>query len=152
MLSARSEYTIGIALLITAAVTYSTAGIFTKGVEATAWAVIFWRGLFASLFTTGWTLNRRNFRSNFFQMGYSGWTVGLVGAVGTAAFISAFKLTSIANVSLIYASAPLIAAVFSRYFIGEKISHRTLFGCVAAITGVAIIVWGSIGQLSLIHI
>lgn len=33
-------------------------------------------------------------------MGKSGWTVGIVGAVGTAAFISAFKLTSIASVTL----------------------------------------------------
>ena len=48
----RSQYSIGILLLVGAAVTYSTAGVFTKGVVAGAWAVIFWRGLFAAAFTT----------------------------------------------------------------------------------------------------
>ncbi len=54
----RTEYAIGIMLLVAAAVTYSTAGIFTKGVIAGAWAVIFWRGLFAVAFTTGWTISQ----------------------------------------------------------------------------------------------
>jgi len=145
----RSEYSIGVALLVVAAVTYSTAGIFTKGVEAAAWSVIFWRGLFAAAFTTGWTLKRKTFQSNFFAMGYSGWAVGLVGAVGTAAFIPAFKLTSIANVSLIYAIAPLVAAVLAWHLMGERIARRTLTGSIVAMSGVAIIVWGSIGKISL---
>jgi len=140
MFNSRSEYQLGIIFLVASAITYSTAGIFTKGVEAGAWSVIFWRGLFAALFTTGWTLNRNTFRLDFFGMGYSGLAVGLVGALGTAAFIPAFKHTSIANVSLIYAIAPLVAALFVL---------RTMIGAGGAILGVAIIVWGSFGELSL---
>jgi len=148
-LNTRSEYSIGVILLVAAAITYSTAGIFTKGVEAGAWAVIFWRGLFAAGFTTGWTISRGNFRYNFFKMGYSGWAVGIVGALGTAAFIPAFKLTSIANVSLIYAVAPLIAAVLAWLAMGERITVRTMIGSLCALLGVGIIVSGSIGQISL---
>lgn len=148
-LNTRSEYSIGVMLLVAAAITYSTAGIFTKGVEAGAWAVIFWRGLFAAGFTTGWTVSRGSFRYNFFKMGYSGWAVGIVGALGTAAFIPAFKLTSIANVSLIYAVSPLIAAVLAWLAIGERITVRTMIGSLCALLGVAIIVSGSIGQISL---
>lgn len=148
-LRARSAYVVGVVLLVTAAVAYSTAGLFTKGVEAGAWEVIFWRGLFAAALTTIWTLNRGSFRRNFFAMGASGWVVGLVGALGTAAFIPAFKLTSIANVSLIYAVAPLIAALLAWLAIGERITPRTLAGCVGALAGVAIIVSGSLGQISL---
>lgn len=69
--------------------------------------------------------------------------------MGTAAFIQSFKLTSIANVSLIYAVSPLIAALLAWLFIGEKISLRTMAGCIGALSGVAIIVWGSPGQVSL---
>ena len=145
---ARTEYSIGIVLLITAAFTYSTAGIFTKGVMAGAWAVIFWRGLFAAAFTTGWTISKGSFKHNFFSMGRSGWGVGIVGALGTAAFIPAFKLTSIANVSLIYAIAPLIAAVLAWFAIGERIAVRTLIGSMCALLGVGIIVSGSVGQIS----
>ena len=145
----RSDYYLGVILLVTAAGTYSTAGLFTKGVQAGAWEVIFWRGLFAAAFTTLWTLKRGTFRENFLGMGYSGWTVGMVGASGTAAFIPAFKLTTIANVSLIYAVSPLIAALLAWFAMGERVSARTMAGCVCALLGVAIIVSGSIGQISL---
>ena len=139
----------GVILLIVAAVTYSTAGIFTKGVVAGAWSVIFWRGVFAAGFTTGWTISKGTFRHNFFTMGKSGWAVGIIGAIGTAAFIPAFKLTSIANVSLIYAVAPLIAALLAWLAIGERITRRTLIGSICALVGVGVIVAGSFGQVNL---
>ena len=143
-----SDYYIGVVLIAISAITYSTAGLFTKGVEAGSWDVIFWRGVFAGAFTLAWTVNRKSFRRNIFGMGYSGWAVGIVGALGTAAFIPAFKLTTIANVSLIYAVSPLIAALIAWFAIGEKISTRTMAGCVGALLGVAVIVSGSLGQIS----
>lgn len=149
MASTQSEYTTGVILLIAAAVTYSTAGIFTKGVIAGAWAVIFWRGLFAALFTTAWTVQRDAVRAQFGRMGKAGWAVGIIGAIGTAAFIPAFKLTSIANVALIYAAAPLLAAIMAWLAIGERITRRTLVGALTAIGGVGVIVAGSIGSLNL---
>ena len=82
-------------------------------------------------------------------MGYSGWAAGLVGASGSAAFISAFKLTSIANVSLIYAASPLLASLLAWAWAGERLTRRVLLGCAAAFTGVAIIVSGSIGGVNL---
>lgn len=145
----RSDYTIGVLLVLTAAVTYSTAGLFTKGVVAGAWAVIFWRGVFAAGFTALWTVRQGTFRENYYGIGGPGWAVAIVGAVGTAAFIPAFKLTSIANVSLIYAISPMIAALLAWGFIGERISARTMLGCLGALAGVAVIVSGSLGQISM---
>lgn len=147
--NARSEYSIGVVLVVAAAITYSTAGLFTKGVEAGSWEVIFWRGIFAAAFTTLWTMNRGTLRRNFIGIGYSGWAVAVVGALGSAAFIPAFKLTTIANVSLIYAVSPLIAALLAWFVVGERVSPRTMAGCVGALLGVAIIVSGSLGQISL---
>lgn len=145
----RTEYSVGVILLVVAAITYSTAGIFTKGVVAGAWAVIFWRGVFAAGFTTCWTLSKGTFRQNFFRMGKSGLAVGIIGAIGTAAFIPSFKLTSIANVSLIYAAAPLIAALMAWLWIGERITRRTLTGALCALGGVGVIVTGSFGSVNL---
>jgi len=145
----RSPYAIGVMCVVVAAVTYSTAGVFTKGVAAGAWAVIFWRGVFAAGFTTAWTINNGVFRENYFGIGNSGWAVAIIGASGTAAFIPAFKLTSIANVSLIYAVAPLTAALLAWSFIGERITTRTALGCFGALLGVAVIVSGSLGEISL---
>ena len=145
----RSDYFIGVCLIVTSAITFSTAGLFTKGVAAGSWDVIFWRGVFGAAFTMLWILNRGTLRQNFVGMGYSGLAAAVVGALGTAAFITSFKFTSIANVSLIYAVSPLIAALLAWFFIGERLTARTMVGCLGALFGVAIIVWGSLGQVSL---
>ena len=145
----KSKYYIGIFLLIVSAIAYSTSGLFTKGVGAGSWDIIFWRGFFAAAFITVWTMRRGALRQNLFGMGYSGLAVGVVGALGTVTFISAFKLTTIANVSLIYAVSPLIAALLAWFVMGERVSPRTMAGCVGALLGVAIIVSGSLGQVSL---
>ena len=145
----RSDYGIGVLLVVAAAVAYSTAGLFTKGVTAGAWEVIFWRGVFAVGFSVAWTARKKTFRHNFLSYGGSGWAVAIVGGLGTAAFIPAFKLTSIANVSIIYAIAPLVAAALAWGMIGERVSKRTLLGCIGALLGVTIIVSGSLGQISL---
>jgi len=82
-------------------------------------------------------------------MGWAGLVVGIVGAIGTAAFIPAFKLTDIANVALIYASAPFVAALLAWLMIGERVSKRTAFGAAGALAGDAIIVAGSFGRVNL---
>ncbi|MEM7188932.1 MAG: DMT family transporter [Pseudomonadota bacterium] len=147
---ARSWYMTGVALLVVSAITYSTAGLFTKGVEAGAWAVIFWRGVFAAMSTTAWIAAQGSFRKEFLGMGRAGLVVGVIGAIGTAAFIPAFKLTSIANVALIYAIAPLIAALLAWLAIRERVGKRTALGAACALLGVAVIVAGSIGTPNLV--
>jgi len=145
----KSEYQIGVFLIVISAITFSTAGLFTKGVEASAWDVTFWRALFGAICTTIWLINRKTLTQNIFCMGYSGFAIAIIGAIGTAAFIQSFKLTSIANVSLIYAISPLIAALLARFAVGEKLSFKTMLGSVSALVGVAIIVSGSLGEIHL---
>ena len=82
-------------------------------------------------------------------MGKSGWVVALLGASGTAAFIPAFKLTSIANVSLIYATAPFVAVAVAWAWFREKPRLVILLSSALAIVGVLIIVRGSIGGIRL---
>jgi drug/metabolite transporter (DMT)-like permease len=146
----KASHTTGVFLVLVSVLVFSTAGIFTKGIQADAWDIIFWRGLFAALFTTSYILLRGTIKSEFANMGRSGWAAALVGASGTAAFIPSFKLTSIANVSLIYAATPLLAALMAWVWIAERPPKRVLIGSVAAIFGVAVIVGGSIGGVNLL--
>jgi len=143
------SHTIGVILVIISAIVFSTAGIFTKGVSANSWEIIFWRGVFAAGFTFAYIIWRRSVRREFFQMGKSGLAVGIINATGTAAFIPALKLTTMANVALIYASAPLLAALLAWLWIGEKLSIKIAIGCVLSFTGVGIIFSGSIGSINL---
>ena len=109
----------GIALMLGAALLFSSAGLFTKGVEASAWQVIFWRGVFSAILVFAMIALRGRWRVEVHGMGRSGFMIACIGAVATAAFLSAFKLTSVAHVALIYGASPLIAALLAWLLLAE---------------------------------
>lgn len=136
--------------MVLSAFVFSLGGIFTKGVHAGAWDIIFWRGVFAICFTLAYTAWRGSFASEFLKMGKSGWASAIVGASGTAAYIPAFKYTSIANVSLIYAATPLFSALLAWWWVGERASTVVVLASAISLVGVGVIVSGSLGGLHLI--
>ncbi|RWR31143.1 DMT family transporter [Sinirhodobacter populi] len=140
---------IGLVIMLASAAVFSTAGLFTKGVTADAWSVIFWRGLFAAIFTTSYARWRGTVAQEFREMGRPGLAVALLGASGTAAFIPAFKLTTIANVSLIYAAAPFLASAIAWLWFRDVVERRVLAAALVAALGVGLIVSGSLGQVNL---
>jgi len=144
-----SQRFIGVTLILVSATVFSSAGLFVKGVEANFWVIIFWRGISAAAFTTLYVMWRGKLRKEFRNMGWSGLAVAVIGASGTIAFIPSFKFTSIANVSLIYAAAPFIAAGISWWWMREKPTTVVLTASLAALFGVLVIVTGSIGQNNL---
>lgn len=131
--------------MLISALIFSSAGIFTKGVIAGAWAVIFWRGLSAVIFTAGYLILRGQLKKEVAAFGRPALAITLMGASGTAAFIPAFKLTSVANVAMIWAAAPFMAAVLAWVFIGERPTRNIIIASCAAFFGVCFIVAGSFG-------
>jgi drug/metabolite transporter (DMT)-like permease len=139
----------GLLLTLLSATIFSTAGLFTKGVAADAWSVIFWRGVFAAIFTVAYICGRKTFSSEIKTMGKGGVAVALIGALGTAAFIPAFKLTAIANVSLIYATSPFVAGIIAWLWFRELPKRTILLSSLVAFVGVVAIVHGSVGGIRL---
>ena len=144
-----SDRFVGVLLILVSAAVFSSAGLFVKGVEADAWSIIFWRGLSAAIFTSIFVCWRGKLRYEFGKMGYSGLAAAVVGASGTIAFIPSFKFTSIANVSLIYAAAPFVAAVIAWLWMKERPSKPVMIASFAALGGVLLIVSGSLGVVNL---
>jgi drug/metabolite transporter (DMT)-like permease len=142
-----SPRAIGILLVVLSAFVFSLGGIFTKGVHARAWDIIFWRGLFSTGFTLLYVWWRGSFTSVFFKIGKSGWAAAIVGASATAAYIPAFKFTTIANVSLIYAATPIVSALLAWWWIGERAGKAVLVASLVSLLGVFIIVGGSVSGL-----
>jgi drug/metabolite transporter (DMT)-like permease len=64
--------------------------------------------------------------------------------------LTSLSLTSVANVLLISATAPFLAALMSYFVLGERIDCITAAGIVAVFAGVAIIASGSLGGGALI--
>ena len=140
---------LGVVLIIISATIFSSAGLFVKGVVTDFWGIIFWRGISAALLTTLFVMWRGNLNREFRRMGYSGMAAGIVGASGTIAFIPSFKFTSIANVSLIYAAAPFVAAAIAWVWMREKPTPVIVIASLTAFVGVLLIVGGSLGKINL---
>ncbi|WP_114287842.1 DMT family transporter [Candidatus Halocynthiibacter alkanivorans] len=136
----------GVSLVIISALVFSTAGVFTNGVETDAWGVIFWRGVAAAGFTLLYMGARGTLGREIRAFGKPALLVTCLMAAGTAAFIPAFKLSSVANVALIYAAAPFVAAGLSWMFIREAPARTVIIASIAAFAGVLTIVSGSVGQ------
>ncbi len=139
----------GVALVVFSALVFSSAGLFAKGIKADAWDIIFWRGVFAAMLTTTFIVAQGKIHSEFAQMGWSGWLAAALGASGSAAFIPAFKLSTVANVSLIYAIAPLLTGLLAWLWLRERMQRMVVIGCALAFSGVLIIVGGSLGTINL---
>ncbi|PLS23408.1 DMT family transporter [Neptunicoccus cionae] len=144
------HYTFGVALVTVSALIWASAGIFTRGVDADAWSVIFWRGLAATGFTLGYLVLRRGLRAEWRRMQAPAWVATLLMASGTAAFIPAFKLSSVANVALIWATAPFVTAGLAWVLLRERPSQRVVFASLATAAGVGIMAWGSLQRGGLV--
>ena len=83
-------------------------------------------------------------------MGATGWIVTIVIAGASTSYLTAFKFTSISNVSLIYAVTPLLAAALGWVVLRERPSLRVILCSLAALGGVGVIVAGSLGSVQLL--
>lgn len=138
----------GVLLVVVSALTFSTAGIFTKGINAAAWDIIFWRGVAAAGFTLVYLGLRGDLVPEVRAFGRSALVVTVMMGICTAAFIPAFKLTHVANVALIYGAAPFFAAGMAWVFLRERPTAVVAGTSLAAFGGVLLVVSGSLQTLA----
>lgn len=119
--------------------------LFVRLIEADALTIAFWRLLLAGGLSMLWILLRSG--AGPFRAVLRTGRYGVVYMIGVGAsgvlFVVAVSLTSVANVVFIIASLPVFAAVFSRIFLAEPFSIRTLLTIAAVVPGLAIIAYGS---------
>jgi drug/metabolite transporter, DME family len=138
---------IGIALVLSSAIAWSTAGFFARMVPVDIWIVVFWRGIFGGLSIAALAMiERRRFGFDFkraFSLG--GIALILISATGKIAFLYALQNTTVANVTVLYATLPFMTAILAWLWFREKAERRTLIGSLVAGVGVIITVAGSTG-------
>jgi drug/metabolite transporter (DMT)-like permease len=137
----------GIALVIAAAIAWSTAPFFTRLLHFDSWTILFWRGLFGGGSIAAFlvlTRGRAGLR-DLIGIGGNGWLVACLSTLGMVSFIPALQLTSVANVAIIIAAQPFVAAGLAWIWLRETARLRTLLASLVALGGVAIIVGGAGG-------
>ena len=151
MTDAHSQRRLGIILIVAAAVAWSTAPFFTRLLSHDSWTILFWRGVFASALISVFLAvseGRAGLR-NLVAMERSGWMVASLSMLAMVAFIPALQMTSVANVAVIIATQPFIAAGLAWIWFREAARPRTLLASLIAFIGVAITVSQSLGHSDL---
>ncbi|QRM47201.1 DMT family transporter [Rhizobium sp. BG4] len=129
------------AQVLLAATFFSTAGVFVGLIKTDLWSIIFWRSLFSLAFTSALMILAptrhltKPDRSSLLAVFFS--------ASGMLVFVAALRLTSVANVAVIYGTLPLMTAMIAWLIVGERISRSTAFLCLQAAFGALVIFWGS---------
>src|SRR5450631_497453 len=142
MTETASQRRTGIALVVAAAVAWSTAPFFTRLLPFDSWTILFWRGLFGGgliAVVLVVTQGRAGLR-DLTRMGSSGWLVASLSTLGMVCFIPALQLTSVSNVAIIIATGPFVAAAFAWIWLREAARWQTMLASIVALCGVAIIV------------
>jgi drug/metabolite transporter (DMT)-like permease len=120
---------------------WSIAGVVTRQLEAArSFEVTFWRSAFTVLalaMLLPALRGRAKLVRSMREGGATLWLSGLCWCVMFTAFMVAITLTTVANVLVTMAIAPLLTALISRAFLGHRLAARTWAAIVVAGIGIA---------------
>lgn len=140
----RREERLGLLLVFLSALTWSFGGAIARFIDADdSWTVVFWRSFWAAVFLVGfmlWRDGRRGTMQLFRGMGLPGFAVAICFGTASSCFVVALAYTTVANVLLMQAGVPLIAALIAWVLFREKVAAATWVAIAAVIAGVAIMV------------
>ena len=142
MTETRSQHRLGIALVVAAAIAWSTAPFFTRLLPYDSWTILFWRGLFASgmIVVLMVVLQGRAGLRDLTRIDKNGWLVASLSTLAMIAFIPSLQLTDVSNVAIIIATGPFLAAALAWIWLREIPHLRTMLASIVALCGVMIIV------------
>ncbi len=147
-----TERTLGIVLVSASAAVFALTGVLTKSIHADPLTITCWRGFVGSILITLYVLwrRRRSGGQESLRLGWRGWLLAVEGALGSIAFICAFKFTFVANVAIIYATAPFVTALLAFVLVREQFRLQTMIAAAVSLCGVAIMVWSGFGTGNLL--
>lgn len=140
----RSERGLGIALVVAAAIAWSTAPFFTRLLPFDPWTILFWRGVFAGSLICVFLVVMQG-RAALRQVvvpGRGGLLVASLSTIGMVSFIPALQMTKVTNVAVLIATQPFVAAALAWLWLGEAATSRTLVASLIAFAGVIVTVGG----------
>ncbi len=139
----RAGHRVGFLLVTTSAVAWSLGGLFTRLIPLDNWTMLAWRGIFGALGVAAAMLalpQQRSVWQSLRAMGWLGWLFVVQSAAGMIFYLKALRHTTVANVAVIYATAPFLAAGLGWVVMREKPSTSSVIASLAALAGVAVMV------------
>jgi len=132
------------------ALAWSSAGVVQRNLTVDPVTQAVGRSVFAFLAILAFVAasERAGTQQAFRSMGRVELAFAVCTAVSSAAFILALNATTVANVLVLQAAAPLIAAALGQVFVGEQVAGPVWLAALVALLGVVILVGGPGGGLS----
>jgi len=134
--------------LLVSIIAVSTASILIRWTAAPPLTIATYRMLISVAILAPFFIKNNGFK----KLQEQGWrqllklsAVGLVLAIHFSAWITSLSLTTVASSVIFVHIDPIFVAIVSHFFLGEKITRRTLIGIVLSFVGVSIIALGDKG-------
>ena len=141
--SDRRRHATGVALVLTAGLLLSLAGITLRHIEsASGWQILFYRSSTFFVVVTLWLVIRYRARvvHAFVATGRPGLVVALSLGLGSACYVFALLLTTVANALFIISSAPFMTAVLGWIVLRERVRTTTWIMMTLALAGISLMV------------
>ena len=142
----------GYILCLMGAFFLSWGGLLVREWEGSdIWQILFWRAFFFTItlvFFLYFTYKNKVI-SIIRKSGFPGLLGGVTTSIGFIAYIISMTETTVANVLFIISTQTIWLAIFGYLFLKERISLKTFFSIILAMTGIAVMIGGSLDTGSL---
>lgn len=141
---------VGAAAMLASGLGFGMSGVFTRSIEGGAWEIASWRGLTATPLIVAyvWWRRRRDADPIRVRLNPVSAAQGLVllalNATAMVLLVTAIQKTAVANVSVIMATIPFMAAGLGWLILRERLRRSTVIAAVVSFGGVILTVTGSL--------
>ncbi len=142
-------------MLLVSGFGFGATGAISRSIDADAWQMASWRGLIggtgALIYVwarsrVGGQRERDRLRLRLrVTLGPQGLLLLVPAALSMILYIDALQRTEVANVSVILATVPFLAAAMAWLILRERLRRSTVMAAVVALTGVTLTVAGNLG-------
>ena len=135
---------LGILLVVGAALSWSTAGLFPRIVHTDVFTTLFWRSTLGglSVLTMQALFNKRHDLSSLWRFSMAEAVMAVQSSGAMLCFIAAFYFTSVADVVFIYSAFPVITLLLSAWRLHTRVRPVDLLCALCVVLGMGVIVWG----------
>lgn len=132
----------GILLVSCSIIIWASGGVFTRLLPFDLWTIVFWRGVFATVFIGCYAVYMHGLGLGEIvrKCGWAGVVVALCSCATIILFPAAFQSTSVANAFTMIAALPFFTAGLAWLWLGERPSRLTLVASAVAALGLLVMV------------
>ena len=131
--------------MIVSGLGFGSTGAISRTIDADTWQIASWRGLIGGTGALAYVTLRGRRPKLRTTLGPQGLLLTALAALSMILYIDALQRTEVANVAVISATIPFMAAALAWLILREQLRRSTVVAAVVALVGVTLTVAGNLG-------